>query len=540
MADLNKEKDMPAASEEKKETAAPAENKPAKKTNSAMRKKLKYGSVATAITCVVVAIVVVVNVLVNMLVEKYPVKLDLTDNAMYEISDETIEYLKTVDQEVNFTVLSDKSYFQTNGAYMKMVSEILERYTQYSDKINLTYVDSTTNPDVVQKFQAGYSGQLSGTDIVISAADDPTKMRVVNIYNLFGYDQEKYQMAYYYGYYTLEDCINSFKGEQDLTAALMYVTDADPVNVALITTANAQPIFNQDYNLASVQAFQNVLTKNGYNVISIDLYTTKLDPAEYDILVLPAPVNDLTADAVEQISAFLYNDGAYSRDLIYIADFTQSATPNLNGLLETWGLSVSSKLVMEGDENAAQKVQLAIGSATVPVAEIAEETYSAGLANKALPIVSPLCRSIDILWESKTGGVTTELLRSSDSVYLTTLESDEEEENVGPQTIMAMSTRKYYEDSVPSESNILVMGSMMLADYNVMQTPSYNNAEYIMSVINTMTGKGNSLIIAEKTLGNTAITITEGQLKGINFVLYGIPFVVVIIGIVVIVRRKNR
>jgi len=540
MADLNKEKDMPAASEEKKETAAPAENKPAKKTNSAMRKKLKYGSVATAITCVVVAIVVVVNVLVNMLVEKYPVKLDLTDNAMYEISDETIEYLKTVDQEVNFTVLSDKSYFQTNGAYMKMVSEILERYTQYSDKINLTYVDSTTNPDVVQKFQAGYSGQLSGTDIVISAADDPTKMRVVNIYNLFGYDQEKYQMAYYYGYYTLEDCINSFKGEQDLTAALMYVTDADPVKVALITTANAQPIFNQDYNMASVQAFQNVLTKNGYNVISIDLYTTKLDPAEYDILVLPAPVNDLTADAVEQISAFLYNDGAYSRDLIYIADFTQSATPNLNGLLETWGLSVSSKLVMEGDENAAQKVQLAIGSATVPVAEIAEETYSAGLANKALPIVSPLCRSIDILWESKTGGVTTELLRSSDSVYLTTLESDEEEENVGPQTIMAMSTRKYYEDSVPSESNILVMGSMMLADYNVMQTPSYNNAEYIMSVINTMTGKGNSLIIAEKTLGNTAITITEGQLKGINFVLYGIPFVVVIIGIVVIVRRKNR
>ncbi len=536
MADLEKEKkNVPAASEEQ-----PAEKKKAPKMSSASRKKFKYGSIATAITCIVVAIVVVINVLVNMLVEKYPIKLDLTESAMFEISEDTIGYLETLEKDVNFTVLMAENSFQTNGAYMKMVYEVLERYAQYSDKINLTYVDPTTNPDVVNSFQSGYSGTLTEGDVIISDAADATKMRVVNVNNMFTYDQEKYYM-YMYGYTSFENCITAFTGEQDLTAALMYVTDADPVNVAVIATANGQPVYNVDYNAASVSVFKSTLTKNGYNVVDIDLYTDALDPAQYDMLVLPAPVNDLTQDAVDQISAFLYNDGTYHRDLIYFADFTQSSTPNLNALLESWGLSVSSSLVMEGDETAAQQVQLAVGTATVPVAVIAEETYSAGLANATLPIVSPLCRSIDILWESKTSGITTELLKSSDTVYLSEMSEDaEDQENVGAQTIMAMSTRKNVVDSVAFDSNIMVIGSMMLSDYYVMQTPSYNNAEYLMSAINTMTGKGSGLIIAEKALESTAITITAAQLKGINIVLYGIPFAVVIIGIVVFIRRKNR
>ena len=39
-------------------------------------------------------------------------------------------------------------------------------------------------------------------------------------------------------------------------------------------------------------------------------------------------------------------------------------------------------------------------------------------------------------------------------------------------------------------SNIMVFGSMMLSDYYIMQDAAYNNAEYLMSAVNTMTGKG--------------------------------------------------
>lgn len=553
MADMEKELNQEAAAAESSEAAktsepakTPEKEKKSRKMSAGARKKFKYGGLATAITGVVVAIVVIVNVLVSTLVEKYPVKLDLTESAMYEISDRTIEYLKSLDQEVSFTVLMDESNFQTNGTYLKMAHEILERYTQYSDKINLTYVDPTKNPDVVNKYQENYRGTLTTGDVVIANAADASKMRVVNVNNMFTYDQEKY---YYMqmGYYTLEDCITAFTGEQDLTSALLYVTDADPVNVGVISMANGEAILNANSHAYSLAIFVQNLTKNGYDATEIDLYANALDPAEFDMLVLPAPVNDLTEDAIEKISDFLYNGGAYERDLIYFADINQSATPRLDALLETWGIRVEKTVALESDQNAAQIVSVISGGTTVqvgaPTATIADEDYSANMTNKNLPIPAPFCRPITLLWESKTGGITSALLRTSDSVYLSELGSDEEADTApdGSQIVAAVSRRQISGDNNEIlRSNIMVFGSMMLTDYHIMQDAAYNNAEYLMSAVNTMTGKGNGLIIAQKDLTKETITIEQGELNAVNVVLYGIPFIVVVIGIVVFVRRRNK
>ena len=556
MAENEKELQQEAASGQQETPAVSADapvkaEKPAKEKKSAKmsagtKKKFKYGALAAAITAVVTAIVIVVNVLVSKVVEKYPVKLDLTKSAMYEISDETIEYLKSLEEEVDFTVLMDESNFQTSGTYLKMAHEILERYTQYSDKITLRYVDPTKNPDVVNKYQEHDTGTLTTGDVVVSNAADATKMRVVNVNNMFTYDQEKY---YYmqYGYYSLEDCITAFTGEQSLTSALLYVTDADPVNVGLISIANDEPIFNAGSAAYSVAIFAQNLSKNGYDVTEIDLYNNALDPSEFDMLVLPAPVNDLTEDAVEKISAFLYNDGAYGRNLIYFADISQGATPRLDALLETWGIRVEKTFAVESDKNAAQIVSVISGGMTVqvgaPTATISDEDYSKNMANTNLPIPAPFCRPITLLWESQTSGITSALLKSSESVYLSELGSEEEQDTTpdGAQTIAAVSRRQISGDNNEIlRSSIMVFGSMMLTDYNIMQDAAYNNAEYLMSAVNTMTGKGNSLIIAQKDLAKETITIEQGELKVVNLVLYTIPFIVVVIGIVVFVRRRNK
>lgn len=548
MADIEKETIQEAAAPEAKEnTASNQEKKPRKKMSAAAIKKFKYGGLATAITAVVVAIVVVLNLLVSMLVKKYPLKLDLTESAMYEISEDTIDYVKSLEQDVKFTVLMDESNFQTSGTYLKMVHEILQKYTQYSDKIDLTYVDPTKNPDVVNAFQANYSGTLVQGDVVISNAADATKMRVVNVDNMFTYDQEKYYYYSYYGYYTLEDCITAFTGEQDLTAALMYVTDADPVNVGVIALANGQPIFNANNHAYSLGMFEQTLRKNGYDITEIDLYGDALDPAVYDMLVLPAPVKDLTEDSIEKLSNFLFNDGNYGHNLIYFADISQSNTPNLDAFLASWGLQVEKTVAVESDEKAAQVVGLAMNGqkvqAGVPLASIVDQDYSANLANTSLPIPAPFCRPITLLWESKTSGITTALLQTSPSVYLRELGVDEAKDTDpdGAQTIMAVSQRRERNaDGEMIKSNIMAIGSMMMSDVYIMQDTAYNNAEYLMSAINTMTGKGGGLIISQKDLTKSTIAIEQAQLNAVNIALYAIPFIVVVIGVVVFLRRKNR
>lgn len=520
------------------------EVKEKKKLSVATLKKLKYGGIATAITCIVVAVVILLNVLVNILVDKYPLKLDLTEEAKFEISEESISYLKTMNQEVNFTVLMSESNFQTSGESLKMVYEILSRYTQYTDKIHLKYVDPSTNPDVVNQYQANYSASLTEGDIIISNAGDESKLRVVKIGNLFDYDQQKY-MAYYYGQGSLEDAIIGFSGEQNLTSALMNVTDANPITIGVVSLANGQALYNPQFTGSSLNALVNTLYKNGYNYEEVDIYTSDLDTEKYDMLLLPAPVNDLTQNGIEKLSAFLYNDGKYDKDLIYIASFTQSETPNLNEFLETWGIQVTDDLVLEGDANAAQQVALSIstGVVAVPVATIAEEKYSTGLPNTALPIAVPLCRSINLLWDSQTGGITSALLKTSESVYLSEMGQNTDGTDktpAGSQIIAAVTSRRNIEDNVTYESNILVLGSMMLCDSALMQDASYNNAPYLMTVVNNLAGKNDNLVIASKDLTNETITITAAGAQGIHLFIFAIPAVVIAAGVWVFLRRRNK
>lgn len=518
--------------------------KKTRKPNAAFQKKLKYGGLATAITCVAVAIVVVVNLLVSRLVERYPLKLDLTANGVYEISEDSISFLQGMEKEVNFTVLMSESSFETNGTYMKMVSELLERYAQYSDKIHLTYADPTTNPDVVNRYQTNYAGTLTQGDIVVSDAEDDTKIRVVSVSSLFSYDQQKYNYYAYTGQGSLDDCITGFSGEQNLTSALMYVTDANPVRVAVLASANGEPLYNQNYNGYSLAMFSTLLMRNGYDIQTVDLYTDTLDPAEYDLAVLPAPVNDLTSSAIDNISAFLYNDGEYNRNLIYFADFTQSATPNLDELLSTWGIEVTQNLVMEGNSSAAQQVSLTVfGSASVPVAQIADETYAEGLANTSLPIVAPFCRSVNLLWDSTSNGITTSVLKTADTVYLNEMNSETENTDksaAGEQTVMAVSSRKQMIDNVSHGSSVMVFGSMMLADYNVLQVTSYNNAQFLVSAVNHMTGKESGIVIAEKPVADQTVSMTAGAVRGSSIAVFAVPMAIIVIGVVVIVRRRNK
>ena len=562
-------KDTQAAEEtaaESTTSAAPEETPKRKKMDPAVRKKLRYGSIATAITCVVVAIVVVVNLLVSGLMKKYPVKLDLTENGVYEISQESIDFLNTLDKEVNFTVLMPESSFQTSGASMKMVSEVLERYTQYTDKIHLSYVDPSSNPDVVNSYQEYYSGTLQTGDIVVSDAKDPSKLRVVNINSLFTIDQQKYYYYYNTGVGSADDYITGFSGEQNLTSALMYVTDADPMKVGIIATGNSEPLYNVEYHDFSMMALSNALTKNGYDVETLDLYTDQLDPAVYDVLILPAPVNDVTDSAIEKLSAFLHNDGSYDRHLIYFADVTQSATPNLEEFLESWGIQVGNSSLVESDTDAAQQVTLqmnqqgmAIGvPAAAPTAHIDDTTYAAGLSNTSLPIVAPFCRPLTLLWESSTSGVTASLLKSSDSVYLNPMTSasetpegsdaDEETEPTtevdktpaGEQIVAAASKRGTTIDNVEHASQLMVLGSVMLTDYTLMQDASYNNSQYLISAINAMTGKGTGLIISEKSLTNQTLNITVNDMRGSMVAVFAVPLIVMIVGFTVNLRRRNK
>lgn len=554
-------------------TAAPiSEEKRQKKMQ--VRKKLKYGGIATAVTVIFVAVVVLLNVVVAQVCKRNPdAVLDLTTANLYEISDDTVDYIKNLDQDVEIAISSEESTFQSDK-YYKMISETISKYQGYSDHISVTYFDTTKDPDILSKYQDLYAGDISSNQIIVTSGD---RIKVYSLTDMFEIDQDKYQ-SYYYGYASLSDCITGFKGEQTLTTAIMNVTDSNPKSVAVITKSNGNYIFSATQaNAYAVTAMENLLNDNGYDVKELDMVNDTLDAETYDIVVLPAPANDLTMDAIKKLQDFLQNDGNLGKQLIYVADYTQSVTPNLDAFLKDWNLQVDSSYVREDDNNRNQTVQIVASAGKGLIAPIVSlgdsENYGGNLANSSLPIVAPLARPIQEL-PSNNGRVVYNLLQSSDTSYAypltqqassgedTTEAASEESQEAteaattetaattsfdtdsavrGANTVMALSQSQQSTGSDLIESDVIVLGSMAMMDYYLTQDSSYNNAEYFIGVLNSVCGKEDSIVIASKDMTATSISATQTQLVTLRtIVVFLIPLAVAAAGIVVFLRRRNR
>ena len=554
-------------------TAAPiSEEKRQKKMQ--VRKKLKYGGIATAVTVIFVAVVVLLNVVVAQVCKRNPdAVLDLTTANLYEISDDTVDYIKNLDQDVEIAISSEESTCQSDK-YYKMISETISKYQGYSDHISVTYFDTTKDPDILSKYQDLYAGDISSNQIIVTSGD---RIKVYSLTDMFEIDQDKYQ-SYYYGYASLSDCITGFKGEQTLTTAIMNVTDSNPKSVAVITKSNSNYIFSATQaNAYAVTAMENLLNDNGYDVKELDMVNDTLDAETYDIVVLPAPANDLTMDAIKKLQDFLQNGGNLGKQLIYVADYTQSVTPNLDAFLKDWNLQVDSSYVREDDNNRNQTVQIVASAGKGLIAPIVSlgdsENYGGNLANSSLPIVAPLARPIQKL-PSNNGRVVYSLLHSSDTSYAypltqqassgedTTEAASEESQEAteatttegaattsfdtdsavrGANTVMALSQSQQSTGSELIESDVIVLGSMAMMDYYLTQDSSYNNAEYFVGVLNSVCGKEDSIVIASKDMTATSISATQTQLVTLRtIVVFLIPLAVAAAGIVVFLRRRNR
>lgn len=145
------------------------------------KKKMKYGSVAVAITLIVTAIVVLLNVVVGLLVDRYPnAKLDLTTSNLYEVSDETIDYIKNLDTTVEIAVSSEESTLEKDS-YLKMVTEMLKKYQSYSSEVEVTYFDTTKNPDILSKYQSKYSGTISSDNVIVCSGRTGTGVPTIRL-----------------------------------------------------------------------------------------------------------------------------------------------------------------------------------------------------------------------------------------------------------------------------------------------------------------------------------------------------------------------
>lgn len=517
MSEIKKDNNTASAKPEKKAEKA---NKTKKSNGGLMAflksRKAKHGTMAIAIVAVVVAITIVLNIVAALLVERFPnMVIDFTQENSFALEDDTVEYVSHLDKDITITVLAPEDQFEETGSYYIQANKLLEKIENSSNgKIKLSYMDITKNPSIAQKYSNADWTDASNI-MIIECGDD---YRVLGFEELFEYEQEYYE---YYGEYYITGSLV----EQAVVTAVLNVTTENKVKVDFITGYQ-----EQDYT--PVKA---LLESNAYDVEEISMATGELrDDAEFAVLYSPSV--DLDSETVDKISKWLDNNGAYGRNLVFIPCENPIDTPNLDALLDEWGMKIEEGILFETDTNRL------ISSETPYAFTVAQEDYyKEGLKNPNIPIVTAFARSITLTNEN----IAHALLTTSNEAGTYPAEPDENwdpSQSIAgePLNVAAEGVKKNAEEKT---SRVVVYGSYGMFESHVLSYNGYNNSAYLINVFNTIADKDDvGITIEGKSMEAQTLGITDVTTKNILYVFFVVilPLGVLATGIIVWIRRRNK
>ncbi len=492
------------------------------------KKKLKYGTAAIVITAVVVAIVILLNVVLAVFSESYNMNFDLTPNKDFEISQETKDYLATLTENVEICTTVDELAFKTSGSlYYRQAYEVLKKYEFNSDRITVNFVDMTTNPTYVEKYKQYYDGTIGDSSIIIFN-EDTKRIRVLSTSDLFNTEVN---------YYYFQEEIVSSKAEQTLTSAIMYITDPEPKTAIYLNVATQSAVGEN---------VQSLLEANGFDLVTVDPLAEEI-PADADLLVLNAPMNDLAPETIDKLYAFMENGGNYGKNMIYLASMYQNETPNIDAFLAEWGIAVGQGVLSDSNQQNILSGTSGYGFASY----ITENEYTGGIAadNLSAPVLSYYARPIELRFEYSGNVSTIPLLSTSETGFVLTSEIMQEYQSTGIMPnieeksvpMIALSNKYTFIDNEQVLSNLVVFGSDEMLNASFTETTYYNNGDYFVSIVNKISGKENGVYIVEKDLTGETFQITEAQVKTLRVVImFVLPAAVAAVGIIVWLKRRHK
>ncbi|MCD7836784.1 MAG: Gldg family protein [Lachnospiraceae bacterium] len=287
-----------------------------KRRYSVSVKNIKFGAYSSGM----IVVAFIVTVLVNVVVREMPVtwtSFDWTGEKMYSLTDQTKEYVKTIDEDVTIYVLCSESSQDTT------LEQTLKRYDDLSKYIDVEYVDPNVNP----MFASNYTDvSLNSNSLIIESAKRSTVIDYSDIYEVsYTFNQSTY---------TYDSETTGYDGEGQITSALDYVL-ADDVPKTYILTGHGE------IELGST--FESALTKSNIEFETINLMDVDSVPEDASSLVINGISSDLSEDDEEKLEEYLNNGGK----ILISIEYGSQETPNIDKLLDYMGLYKVPGVVVE-------------------------------------------------------------------------------------------------------------------------------------------------------------------------------------------------
>lgn len=520
-----------AAEEEAPEQDGKAKGKKPKKSKMDSR-RFRYGSMATAITAVVAVLVVVLNVVVSLLADRFPINIDLTQNKLFSLSDNSVEIAKSINKDVQVIVFGSEDlyknpnmgsdYYQVEALY-KEIYKALQQYTSYSGgKVTVKYEELNLNPQLATQYN---KYEVTSGDILLLCGDRYQKASFNDMYEISGDG------------YTQAQTVSS-KVEVTLASRIKNVM-RDTVQVVTAFVGHEE---DED----TVSALKSIYEANGYEFKELNLASSEEIDANTVAGLIVGPTKDFTAEEIERLQKWLDNDGKLDRNLMVFADF-QAECKNLYEFLNVeYGLEVTDNLVMETSLTRTYRY-----SGFYPYADTADTDFTKDLSGSA-NVLTLLTRQIVTHKEnnSENSLYNVPIITFPESAKLMKIK-DATDENASseddksfaadayPINGMAASVKWTYVDNEQVKTNVILSGStqMILAASQA----NVKNENVLMSALGTMTGVVDDINVSTKSLERDTITFSDSTtlIVGLGVFTVGIPVIILIICLVVFLKRRH-
>lgn len=313
----------------------------------------------------------------NYIVSRHPIRFDLTSNKIYTLSDQTMEALKKLTQDVDVTMYTSPQ--RSNSAEIQKAQQLLQEYAKHSTKFHFKIVDGVKNPSEALRFN------ITEPNTVVFLSGNNRKdvlQRDYVTYSLQG-----------------RQPVPKFQGEAAFTQALMTMSDTSHL-VFYFTKGHGE----KDMNNPQPDGFNNfksLLEKQNYTVKDVDLITSGKIPDDAAALAVLGPERPFQPTEEKLIGDYLKDGGK----LLLFLD--PQVKVGMDSLLKDYGVSLGNDMAIDPTRYYPNDPR-----AVVPV--YFSHPIIEKLSGDNINIVFPFARSIQQVDPNIKGVTQTVFLKTSD------------------------------------------------------------------------------------------------------------------------------
>ena len=470
----------------------------------------------TSLTILLVAMILAIFLVGNGILQETTIApLDFTKEKMYSLSDDSKEQIKNIGQNVTMYLFGYTDDSQ--------IAILARQYSDVNEKIRVEIIQASERPDLVAEYG------VSGTDQLVAISSNQ-RYKVIGASEMYTYDMSTYQ--------TIDI------SEQKLTNALLDVTVAKKPQVYFLSGHGEYGISSSSY----MYLLAGQITNEVNDVNTLDLLLSDM-PETCDVLIIANPTKDFTDLETEKITNYINNGGKiiWMQDpYMLINNQDSSELNNVNKILSLYGISFSKGIVCEQSASNMFVGSPEIIIPTMSYNSIVKDIYTDGqiVMFDAGKINTANSETLDNL------GVTANaFIKSSDksfyredaksSIY-EKLDTDEE----GPFVLAEILTKKINDEK--TSTLVAFSNAMFMTNYTIQLGQSYttpislrNNRDILLNAVAFLSDREDSIRIRKDT-GVVTYTATEAQDKIVRIIIFTVPVVIIVIGIVITIIRKRR